>query len=190
VTGGDPTAAGAAGAVSKPLVIGIGNRFRRDDGVAGAVLDALDPRAGVVGPAGTDETDAAGFDVSELDGEPTRVVDAWAQRRLVVVVDALLDPARRPGEVVTMQADHATAVAGWTTAVSGHSAGLAEAMRLGEVLDRMPAELVVVGVVGADFGEGPGLSAEVAGAVEVAASAVREAVAGQPAGSGGHGVPG
>ena len=184
MTAGDQTATGGGEPSLLPLVIGIGNRFRRDDGVAAAVLDALAAPAGTPGASRTD------VEFAELDGEPTRVVDAWAQRQLVVVVDALADPTRRPGDVVTMRAEDATTVAGWVAPVSGHSAGLAEAMRLGEVLDRMPALLVVVGVVGADFAEGPGLSDAVAGAVEDAAAAVREVVAGQPAGSGSPGVPG
>ena len=98
MTAGDQTATGDREACLRPLVVGIGNRFRRDDGVAAAVLDALAAPAGTFGAGRTD------VDVAELDGEPTRVVDAWAQRQLVVVVDALADPTRRPGDVVTMRA--------------------------------------------------------------------------------------
>lgn len=153
-------------ATKRPLVIAIGNRYRRDDGVAAAVLDAL---------AASPDPPAA--DLLELDGEPTRVVDAWAQRSSVVLVDAVSDSGREAGEVVLMQASDAAAVAGRHSMVSGHSAGLAEAMALGEVLERMPAQLTLVGVVGSDFGEGPGLSPAARGAVDTAVAGVRDVLA-------------
>lgn len=158
----------AAGFAStkRPLVIAIGNRYRRDDGIAGAVLDAL--------AASSDQPDA---ELLELDGEPTRVVEAWAQRTSVVVVDAVVDSGREAGEVVLMEASDAAAVVGRRAMVSGHAAGLAEAMALGRVLERMPAQLTVVGVVGSDFGEGPGLSPVVGAAVEPAVVVVRDVLA-------------
>ena len=165
----DPALRDRSGA-SLPLVIAIGNRFRGDDGVGGAVLDAL-----------AAHPQAAALDLLELDGEPTRLIDAWDGRPHVVVVDAVVDASRRVGEVVVIAARRGgesvgDALAGWTAGVSSHSAGIAEAVRLGEVLDRMPADLTVVGVVGGDFGDGPGLSPPVAAAIPAAADAVGSVV--------------
>lgn len=151
----------------RPLVIAVGNRFRGDDGVAGAVLDALAGRPAVT----------AATDLVELDGEPTRLVDAWADRAKVVVVDAVHAPQRAPGELVVLSGDEdvsADTVARWTSGVSGHSAGLSEALRLGSVLERMPDDLCIVGVVVASVGHGTQLSTEVAAAVPAAARAVTD----------------
>ncbi|MGI9646364.1 MAG: hydrogenase maturation protease, partial [Ilumatobacteraceae bacterium] len=61
----------------RPLVIGVGNRWRGDDGVGPRAVDALAARTG------------DGVDLVALDGEPTRMVDAWAGRSAVVVIDAV-----------------------------------------------------------------------------------------------------
>ena len=152
---------------SRPLVIAIGNPFRRDDGVGAAVVEHLRATGAV----------AYALDLLELDGEPTRLVDAWDGRPHVVVVDAVVDPRRAPGEVVAVRVREGgrptgDAPAGGATGVSSHSAGIAVAVRLGEVLGRMPVALTVVGVVGGDFGDGPGLSPPVAAAIPAAADAV------------------
>jgi hydrogenase maturation protease len=152
---------------TRPLVIAVGNRFRGDDGVAGAVLDALAAMAGVPDRA----------DLMELDGEPTRLVDAWEARLRVAVVDAVRAPDRLPGELVVLSGSEAldpVSVARWSCGVSGHSAGLAEALRLASVMQRLPAELCVVGVVAASIEHGTELTKPVAAAVPGAVAAVIE----------------
>lgn len=149
---------------SRLLVIAIGNRFRGDDGVGGVVLDTL-----------AEHPQAAALDLLELDGEPTRLIDAWDGRAGVVVVDAVRLDDGTPGNVVELddrEAHDPHTVARWSAGVSSHAAGLGEAVRLGTVLDRLPRRLAVVGVVVGAPAEGPGLSAPVAGAVEVAVAAV------------------
>ncbi len=160
MTGADAVAPGRA------LVIGVGNRFRGDDGVGAAVLDAL----------GEIEATAAGLDLLELDGEPTRLVDAWHARPSVIVVDAVLTDDVEPGGLVVLEGESALdpdRVGHWSAGVSGHSAGLGEALRLAAVLDRLPAELVVLGVAANDFGDGPGLSGPVQRAVDDVVAEIR-----------------
>lgn len=178
MTGASPD---ATHGVARPLVLGVGNRFRGDDGVGPAVLDALAGRRAAVAAA----------DLRELDGEPTRLLDAWAGRRRVVVVDAVRsDPAAPDGAagrlVVLAGADAVDPerVARWRAGVSGHSAGLAEAIRLAAVLGRLPEELCIVGVEVAGADEGPGLSPAVAAAVGAAADEVCRRVGAREAGDG------
>ena len=109
------------------VVIGIGNTFRGDD-VA----------------------------VVELDGEPTRVVDAWRNASLAIVVDAM-SAGSEPGTVRRFRVG-VDPLPPATTGASSHSLGVAEAVDLGTALDAMPDELVVYAVEGAGFGEGTGLS--------------------------------
>jgi hydrogenase maturation protease len=157
----------------------MGNPWRRDDGVGAAVLRALRGADPGPGPA-VDSTVDPAVDLLDLDGEPARMVEAWDGREVTVVVDAVVDPARRPGEVVLLDGG-AREAASRPAVVSGHSAGLEDAIRLGRALGRMPRRLAVVGVVAADLGQGPGLSPEVAAAVDEAAAAARAlAVAGAP----------
>ncbi len=62
--------------MTRPLLVGIGNPWRGDDGIGWAVAEAAGRRLG----------DAV--DVVCCDGEPTRLLDAWADADFAVVVDA------------------------------------------------------------------------------------------------------
>lgn len=141
------------------VVIGVGNPMRRDDGVGAAVLAHLDVAAG--------PEQGASFELVTLDGEATRLVDAWTERRCAVVVDAVR-AGGEPGSIHRLVAgvdDLPSAPA----ARSSHGAGVAHAIGLAEALDRMPDRLVVIGVEPADLSDGPGLSPAVAAAVPAAA---------------------
>ena len=59
------------------MVIGVGNEFRRDDGAGPAVVTRLRDLA------------PDGVRLVITDGEPTRLIDAWAGSALAVVVDAV-----------------------------------------------------------------------------------------------------
>ena len=131
------------------MVIGVGNPMRRDDGVGAAVVARLPEQAGV--------------DLVELDGEATRLIEAWSGRALAIVIDAAVAGAA-PGtlhEVVVGR----DALPGWAAGGSTHAAGVAEAVALAEALGRLPKRLVVLGVEPADLDLGPGLSSPVAAAV-------------------------
>ncbi len=151
----------------RPLVVGIGNRYRGDDAVAGHVLDAL----------ATAELDV---DAVELSGEPTRLVEAWRDRDRVVVVDAVRtgSPA---GTVHRLEWDRLETLTSEATPMSWHEAGLAAAVALAKQLDLVPESLVVIGVEPARVTLGADLSDEVrralpevlAQVVEVLDSAVR-----------------
>ncbi len=136
------------------VIIGIGSTMRRDDGLGPMVIDLLSRHAAL---------DSGSVELQSLDGEPTRMIDAWRGRRLAIVVDAV-----RKGSAAG--ACHRIAVgdgefAGWSPPASSHSVGIAEAVSLGRALDRMPGRLVVFGIEPADVSPGEGLSAHVEAAV-------------------------
>jgi hydrogenase maturation protease len=150
------------------LVIGVGNRFRGDDGVGEVVAERVRAHLGA--------TDPAGVAVTVLDGEPTRLIDTWADAPLAVVIDAVRSGAE-PGTVERIDIDPAASGGPDLPAASGgsggtHTAGLAEALALGRALDRLPDRLVVHLVEGAEFGLGPGLSPPVAAVVDTVVAAV------------------
>lgn len=147
---------------SRAVVIGVGNEYRRDDGVGPAVLAELTRRA------------LPGLDLVLSDGEPTHLLDAWTGRPLAVVVDAVLCEPSAPGRL------HRTVLAGDVpvTAASTHGLGIPDAVQLAQVLDRAPARLVVLAVEAADLGFGVGLSTAVAAAVPAVVDAVLAELAG------------
>jgi hydrogenase maturation protease len=142
------------------LLVGLGNRDRGDDGV---------------GPVVVGRVSVAGARVVEV-VDPLDLLELWAGVDLVVVVDAVRG-GRPAGEVVVLEAGAEPLPAGaWaaTGRAGTHALGLAAAVELARVLDRLPDRLVVVGVEAAGFEHGAGLSPPVAAAVERAAATVRE----------------
>jgi hydrogenase maturation protease len=140
------------------VLIGIGNPYRRDDGVGPALIEALET-AGL-----------PGVRLVTADGEPAALIDAWQDAELAVVVDAVLCEPPRPGLVhrtVWAPGEQATgplaALGGpGRAAASTHGPGVPDAIRLAEVLGAIPGRLVVFAVEAADLGFGPGLSDAVA----------------------------
>jgi hydrogenase maturation protease len=131
------------------VLIGVGNSFRRDDGIGPALAAAIG------------ELDLPGVSVIVSDGEPSRLLDDWSGARLAVVVDAV----RRDGGVAGQIHRHcvtdgllvadSSAPAG---SASTHGLGIDEAIQLAQVMGRMPERLVVFAVEAADIGYGEHLS--------------------------------
>lgn len=121
-----------------PMVIGVGNRSRGDDGVGLVVVDKLaaDPRA-------------AGIETAAVTGDLSGLGLRWTPCDDVIVVDAMVS-GRPPGTVVSADWFRATP-GGSAPPLSSHGLGLADAVSLARRLDRLPRSLLVVAVEGADF---------------------------------------
>ncbi len=140
------------------VVIGIGNEFRRDDGAGPAVLARLLGRV------------PGGIELLVSDGEPTRLIEAWAGAPLAVIVDAVRAEPAVPGRLHRLVL-HRAGVAE-VRPVSSHGLGLDSAIGLAQALDRMPGTLIVHAVEAADLGQGPGLTPAVAAVIGTLADAV------------------
>ncbi|MCX6539525.1 MAG: hydrogenase maturation protease [Acidobacteria bacterium] len=131
------------------LVIGIGNEFRRDDGVGIAVARSIRALA------------LPGVEVYERCGEGTDLIASWCDRPFVFVIDAVSSGA----PVGTV---HRFELAGGQAVVpipparvfrgTSHQIGLGEAIELGRLLGQLPSRLVVYGIESAEFRDGVGLS--------------------------------
>lgn len=142
--------------MTRPLaVIGVGNPMRSDDGVG--------PRA-IAELRRVEQRPMA--DLFQLDGEPTRLLEAWRARRSAIVIDAATSAAAPPGTIHRLELgiDDAALLAD-TGVYDSHRAGLATAIALGTVFDVLPDRLVVFCVEVADVSFGEGLSEFVEAAV-------------------------
>ena len=137
-----------------PLVtlVAVGNAFATDDRVALLVATTLatrwrnDPRVRFV----------------ELDGEPTRILDAWRGSREGWVVDAMSSGA--PAGCIEELDPDAVAVSTVGAGRRGtHAAGVGEAIALGRALGALPPRVRVFGIEGAHFGPGDQLSPALTG---------------------------
>ncbi|MGB5106980.1 MAG: hydrogenase maturation protease [Candidatus Zixiibacteriota bacterium] len=131
----------------KCLVIGIGNPFRRDDGVGVKVAEAI---------AAANIPDC---EVGIQSGEGAALMDCWRDASRVIVIDAVRSRSA-PGKIHRIDA-----AAGHVPSdffhYSSHAFGLAEAVEMSRALGQLPKSLHVFGIEGQDFAEGVGLSPEI-----------------------------
>ncbi|MFY1671531.1 hydrogenase maturation protease [Plantactinospora sp. WMMB334] len=139
------------------VVIGIGNEFRRDDGVGPAVVALLRGR------------DLPGVRLVDCDGETGRLLELWCDADLVILVDAVRTRQPRPGRIHRRSMHHA-AVAG--RPASSHGSDLGAAVELARALGRLPRLLLLYAVEAADTSFGVGLSPAVAAAADRLAAEV------------------
>jgi len=138
------------------LLIGIGNEYRRDDGVGLFIARAVSARK------------LANVEIIEASGEGAGLIEAWRDQEEVIVVDAVASGAA-PGTLHRfVVSSFRRAEQGGTTNAqeiparffnySSHAFGLAEAIAMARALKLLLPRLVVYGIEGADFGAGVGLS--------------------------------
>ena len=138
-------------------LIGVGNPYRRDDGIGPALIAEVAKHR------------LSGVTMTVTDGEPTALIDAWTGAELAVVVDAVrCDPAT-PGRIHRTTAGASLLR---TASASTHGLGIPDAIRLAEALGLAPQRLVVFAVEAADVGLGLGLSPAVAAAIPALTRAV------------------
>jgi hydrogenase maturation protease len=143
-------------------VIGVGNPYRSDD-AAGLAISRI-----------VAEAAAPDVRVYEHDGEPARLLDLWAGADLTYVADMTRSGAE-PGTVhwVNITEQNLPFDPGHR---SSHHLSIAEAVAFGRVLSQLPTQLVLVGVEGATFTAGVGLTPAVARGVAAAARRILAAV--------------
>ena len=136
------------------VVIGIGNSFRRDDGIGPAVAAHLAGRG------------LPGVRVLSCAAEPTAILDAWQGVRRAVLIDAAVGGP--PGRVRQCSLDDVAESA----PLSSHDLNLQQTFELGRALGRAPESVTVVTVDVADTGHGEGLTPAVRQALPEAVHAV------------------
>lgn len=144
------------------VVIALGNPLRGDDGVGPAVAARLVEAA------------LPDTDVVIVGGEATALIEAWQDRRLAILVDAVTTGAP-PGTIHELLAGEDPLPDG-RGRLETHSVGLAEGMALARALDRLPDELRVIGVEPADMTLGADLSPPVVAAIPELVERIRTRV--------------
>ena len=149
-------------ASSRPLLIGVGNPDRGDDGAGRAVAKRLLAR------------NACAFDVRNCTGEATSLIDAWTGFDDVILVDACRG-AGPPGSIHRILPDELDRLARLQHP-STHSLGVATAIGLARALGSLPSRLVIYAIEAGHSVDGEGLSPQVDQAVhEVVALVMQDA---------------
>jgi hydrogenase maturation protease len=139
------------------LIIGIGNEYRRDDGVGLGVVR----RIRAAHPA---------FRVLEASGEGAALIEAWRGAARVILCDAV-HAGTPPGTIHRLDAWRQPIPTGFFR-YSTHAFSLAEAVELARALGELPPQLIIYGIEGADYAAGVGLTPAVEGAAGQVAAAI------------------
>ncbi|MGD1254545.1 hydrogenase maturation protease [Mycobacterium seoulense] len=144
--------------VDRPVaVIGLGNSYRRDDGVGVAAATALE---GLSWPNVVVTTGIA---------DPTGLLEAWTGAGLAVVIDAAHASPATPGRIHRYELAE---LPDQREGLSSHSIDVGRTHALAQALGRAPDAVVVFAVEAADTGQGAGLTPRVAAAVPILAAMV------------------
>lgn len=133
------------------LVIGIGNRYRRDDGV-GPVVKGL-------------VRDALAEEVAAVEGvsDALALIEMWDRRPFVIMVDCMVSGANA-GQIRRIDAMEEEIPEDLFSDCSTHFISIVRAVELGSALERLPLRLIIYGIEGVDFEPGSGLTPAVASA--------------------------
>ena len=134
--------------MTEAVVIGVGNRWRRDDAAGLEVIDALRERV--------DDS----VSLIESDGEPTRLLDAFERAPRVIMVDAVVTGEHAPGTIHILTDEELPDQMG--IGQSSHLVQLVETIELGKLLGRLPNGLTLIGIEATDFSNGEGMTEPVA----------------------------
>jgi len=145
---------------SRPLVIGVGNRDRGDDGVGPLVAQAFAERW----------PERAEIHLAE--GDLSDLLLRWRGDQDVVIIDAIVS-GRPPGTISTMDGLH-EGLSKNDRLVSSHGVGIVEVIALAKALDKRPAAITIVGVEAAQCEHFSGLSQPVAAALPAAVNEISD----------------
>jgi len=123
--------------------IGVGNEYRQDDGVGVLIARQLGLRH------------LAGARVAETPRDAIRLINLWQGADIVFVFDAVYSGG--PAGTVYRFDPIKELLPGNLFQFSTHALGIAEAVELSRVLYQLPAELILYGIEGKNFGQGHGL---------------------------------
>jgi hydrogenase maturation protease len=133
-------------------VIGVGNRFRHDEGVGPAVIDRL---RGM----GLDNVTLA-----ESDGEAGALIMLWDRQRLAILIDAMQADPSHPGRVHRLVVPKPAVER--LRAVGALATDVGDSAEIARMSGRLPGTLIVFGIETGDVAAGSGLSPAVDAAVE------------------------
>ncbi len=143
------------------VIIGIGNPWRRDDGVGPEVIRAI---ARCMPGVRT---------VTLTYPDPAVLLPLWQRVRTCIVVDAVACTYAPPGTIIRWFLGGEGFSMGNVRGVSTHGWRLGETLRLAFQMGCMPERMIVYGIVGETFAYGYGLSRRVARAVPLVVRWIR-----------------
>jgi hydrogenase maturation protease len=138
--------------LSATVLIGIGNLYRGDDGAGIVIARRVRAKVGESVP------------VIEESGDGCSLLNTWQNFSKVILVDAV-SSAAPPGTIHRFN-PCVDPIPRRFFRYSTHGFGVAHALDLARVLNKLPRSMMFFGIEGQNFGIGEGLSAQVEQAAE------------------------
>ncbi len=132
-------------------VIGVGNDFRSDDAIGLKVAREIRQKS------------LEGVAVEEVQGDGTKLMDAWSGANRVIIIDAV-SSNQKPGTIHRID-PRKMEISLQMFRSSTHHFGLTEAIALARQYDCLPDDVVIYGVEGGNFAPGTRLTDEVASSI-------------------------
>ena len=143
------------------LLVGIGNEFRKDDGVGCYVVGKIMSRGG------------GRLAAKILAREGTDLIECWRGYGTVYVVDAAMSGSE-PGTVHRFEIP-GQEIPKSVFRTSTHAFSLADVIHLAQTLDALPPKVIVYGIEAGSFEHGSGLTEKVkSGADKLAEELIEE----------------
>lgn len=147
---------------SRTLIIGIGNEYRSDDA------------AGLIAARKIKINAPKGIEVIENNGDGTDLIDKWAGRNKVILIDAVLSGSSAgtihkfsaPGSILPSE----------LFKFSTHIFSVQQAIYLSASLGNLPQELTIYGIEASSFDSGTNISAEVETAINNVVRSVNQII--------------
>lgn len=124
--------------MKKPLVIGIGNKFRGDDGAGLAAADLLRQS---LGPA---------VEVFSWNGDAWDLMQAWEGRDRVFLIDAVSTDSSQIGHLHRYLANEEE-IPGRFFHYSTHVLDLSQVIALARAMGKLPKHMIFYGIEGKEF---------------------------------------
>ena len=153
---------------SNILIAGIGNIYRRDDGigilVARAIKDRINTKSGI------------SVDIVEMN-DPSLLIDILQSYDKAIIIDAVMGNSMdRIGTIHTLSYRDIIDNSGDEIVTSTHTIDLRELVMLIGMIYNDDKDLILIGIEGHDFGMGEGLSPELKYRIDGIVSAVIDKV--------------
>lgn len=127
-------------------IIGIGNEYRRDDGIGIHIARKIK------------KLNLPNIQVSDNIKDAIELIELWKNKKYVIVIDAV-SSSSDPGMIYRFDVSRKQLPAKYFRH-SSHYFSVAEAVELSRKLTSLPARLIIYGIEGKDFSEGLQLSDE------------------------------
>jgi len=129
------------------LIIGVGNEYRTDDA------------AGLLAARKVKELAIPGIDVTENNGDGADLIERWADKETVILIDAVLSGSA-PGTIHRFSLPGAELPAEYFR-FSTHLFSIPQAIYLSASLGNLPKKLMLYGIEASSFDTGTSLTREV-----------------------------